>query len=457
MVDNTCSCKLKTCLSECSVVHECHKICYVEYRRPGALYLEVTWSCGTCLLEQRELEVYSKTSPVARETNLDRESSEIVADPLSTAFVDRLQSWIHHCDKSHSLCTTFACEVLPKRVLDVRADEANDTIRLVEGVDRRRGYAALSYCWGGIKPPMTTLLNRKGRESSISMSELPVIYRDAITLARALDITHLWIDALCIVQDDPQEYGQEASRMGQIFRNAYLVLLAAVSENLNQGFLHNRERHLWHDISQRNDNASVCREIREAIVHWMYNKNACDDLPVSQRGWCYQERLMARRCLIFTDIEAVWECRQACEAESMSPRPGYVSGYKSQMLPVLLSHPISVDPRNRHFASFNDAYSYWMKSVDDYSRRSFSFVTDRLLALTALANVAHAATGSEYLAGLWRDDLLRQLLWTPLPIADPPNLPFKEYIAPPWSWASCSRPGLATQPRQRREVRRESD
>ncbi|KAM3089373.1 hypothetical protein ACMFMG_000976 [Clarireedia jacksonii] len=84
---------------------------------------------------------------------------------------------------------------------------------------------------------------------------------------------------------------------------------------------------------------------------------------------------------------------------------------------------------------------HWEILVRDYSSKSLTYMTDRLPALSALASDFHRATGADYLAGLWRQDLPVGLTWhipqhyfentSPMPSNS-------EYIAPPWSWASKS-------------------
>ncbi|GAB1743570.1 hypothetical protein NU219Hw_g499t1 [Hortaea werneckii] len=64
---------------------------------------------------------------------------------------------------------------------------------------------------------------------------LPKTYRQAIYLARQLGIRHLWIDALCIVQDDDEDWQRESSRMAEVFSGAYIVFVAAAASNVEGG------------------------------------------------------------------------------------------------------------------------------------------------------------------------------------------------------------------------------
>ncbi|KAI7364257.1 hypothetical protein KC357_g8580 [Hortaea werneckii] len=94
---------------------------------------------------------------------------------------------------------------------------------------------ALSYCWGGRDTAKTLRSNYQDRVRGISVAALPRTYRQAIHLARQLGIIHLWIDALCIVQDDDEDWTRESSRMAEIYSGAYVVFVAAAAADVEGG------------------------------------------------------------------------------------------------------------------------------------------------------------------------------------------------------------------------------
>ncbi|EIW52286.1 HET-domain-containing protein, partial [Trametes versicolor FP-101664 SS1] len=92
-----------------------------------------------------------------------------------------------------------------------------------------------------------------------------------------------------------------------------------------------------------------------------------------------------------------------------------------------------------------DMHTAWMRVVRDYTNRSVSVESDKLVACAALAEQFHPFLGSDYLAGLWRSDaLLIHLLWK----ADGATAQQFEllhtrpttYRAPSWSWAAIDGP-----------------
>jgi hypothetical protein len=56
-------------------------------------------------------------------------------------------------------------------------------------------------------------------------------------VVRKLDIQYVWIDALCFVQDDINDWEMEANQMSAIFQNAYLTIAATAAKSASDGFL----------------------------------------------------------------------------------------------------------------------------------------------------------------------------------------------------------------------------
>ncbi len=76
-------------------------------------------------------------------------------------------------------------------------------------------YAALSHCWGMAQP---TCLNKDtvaDLMKGVKTDTLPRSFRDAIWLAHELSIPYIWIDRLCILQDDPEDWARESADMNK--------------------------------------------------------------------------------------------------------------------------------------------------------------------------------------------------------------------------------------------------
>jgi hypothetical protein len=124
-----------------------------------------------------------------------------------------------------------------------------DHVRLILTTQIRSGmndserinYLALSYCWGSAETAGSLLLTTHQTMDSwlqgIEIDTMPQVFKDAITIAHKLDIQYLWMDSLCIIQDDPPDWQKESSKMAEIFSNAYLTVAAAQGSLCNDTFV----------------------------------------------------------------------------------------------------------------------------------------------------------------------------------------------------------------------------
>jgi hypothetical protein len=179
---------------------------------------------------------------------------------------------------------------------------------------------------------------------------------------------------------------------------------------------------------QLSEVGTSCDELGTYICHDPDLWRKVEGNILKSRGWATQEIVLASRVLYFGKNQVFWECnkRRACETF-----PGGIprhSGIKlSTSLPPaggLVAYGIDTRPR--------DVYELWDKIIELYSAAEFSHpAKDKLLAIGGVASMI--GIQNEYLAGLWKDDLPRQLLWkTDGGIHSRPL----KYQAPTWSWAS---------------------
>lgn len=98
-------------------------------------------------------------------------------------------------------------------------------------------YVTLSHRWGSTQNFTTTKANLHSRQSGFTLQDLPRTYRDAAIVTARLGFSYLWIDAICIMQDDPEEWLWESEKMGAIYRHAKCTIASHCSENDDSGFL----------------------------------------------------------------------------------------------------------------------------------------------------------------------------------------------------------------------------
>ncbi|KAH6707574.1 heterokaryon incompatibility protein-domain-containing protein [Leptodontidium sp. MPI-SDFR-AT-0119] len=143
--------------------------------------------------------------------------------------------WLETCVQTHERCKQTQV-VLPKRVLDLKGKNPVLVLRN----DRKEPYAALSHCWG--KKPLlrTTTSTLASRMECMELSTLPRTFQDAILIARNLRLRYLWIDSLCIVQDDTQDWMTESAKMMDYYLKAHITISALRASDSQEGILGDR-------------------------------------------------------------------------------------------------------------------------------------------------------------------------------------------------------------------------
>ena len=158
----------------------------------------------------------------------------------------RAETWLAQCEK-HEFCSNWSSlngisQTLPARLLEISPADHTPGVRIVHGKDiaSNSRYATLSYCWGGLNPIMLRQSNLEEFMQRIPWPKLPSTFRDAIQITARLKLRYLWIDALCIVQDDSLDWATEAARMTNVYANSTLNIMADGGTNSEQGLFQNR-------------------------------------------------------------------------------------------------------------------------------------------------------------------------------------------------------------------------
>jgi hypothetical protein len=239
--------------------------------------------------------------------------------PLTRQTYAWVRSLLGECSAQHRSCCETETAHLPKRILELEKSGDDDpVVRLVEPDDMRATYVALSHCWGNERACITSTANIEERKVGIPWQGLSKTFRDAIVFAMKLDFRYLWIDSLCIVQDDPADWEIESSKMSDIYQNASLTLAATISSSDSEGCYPDEILPSHIEIRPKADNSDrPAIAIRKALHHWnqMPASQVAFKFPLLSRAWVFQERLLSRRILHFCDSELIWECRQLSECE----------------------------------------------------------------------------------------------------------------------------------------------
>lgn len=374
----------------------------------------------------------------------------ITEDTSSPETYRQIKTWLDNCKTEHPKCRArFGNQSLPTRLiyLETPGDASlthpvNTSLqpRLVStsGMEcLERGYIALSYRWPPDSPAEAKATQGNIREQmrGLNTSKLPQIFNDLFQVAVRLGISYVWIDSLCIVQDDPEDWGREAALMIQIYRNAEFTVAAAVPPTYpDLGlFRHGDPSDV---LSARISNLAGSQKDGQSqdLMLMKPQKEAYGESPLVSRGWCFQEREISRRIVHYTETQVLWECHTFRASE------GLPDGFKvSEKERVWTSRIFDND------LSVNNVDGVWGRAVEDYSSRHLTVFTDKLPALAGLAAAIsdYKPANCRYLAGLWEDNFLMGLQWSSLRHPDGetfPNTRHPEYVAPTWSWASVAGP-----------------
>lgn len=131
--------------------------------------------------------------------------------------------WYNTCIQSHKHCDTAVTHQPPARLLNVGDDVMTSTVSLVdsETLPDSPTWVALSYCWGGDQSIQTKKANLAQHYRGLAVDSLPRTLRDAIFITQQLGQSYLWIDCLCIYQDDDGDKGKEIRKMPDIYQGEF--------------------------------------------------------------------------------------------------------------------------------------------------------------------------------------------------------------------------------------------
>ncbi|KAL7912412.1 heterokaryon incompatibility protein domain-containing protein [Trichoderma velutinum] len=360
--------------------------------------------------------------------------------------------WLNKCELSHRTCKKFCSGEmpLPTRVIDV-GDEARAPF-LFRSQGMKGRYCALSYCWGKATSSSgfykTTKANLLSHENAMPLHKLPATLRDAIVVARNLGFQYIWIDAICIVQDDGAEWAHEVAKMQHIYAGASFTISTVASSSSEDGLFRLREN--------RNSTA-VCLNYRtpKAFREYAWQAGstsppvpdspmylvACPSTlpamepsmygPVHERAWTLQEQMMSTRILYYGRGTLWWECFDLYASEGQ-PGPLRLSDYAPWERSETKNAVRGVLTYRWGDA---DVFKHWQQLVYDYTRRAMTEKRDRLTAIVGLGHAMEPFMKSKFVAGVWPgDQLLESLCWEVRVYEHSMRNP----QFPSWSWASVT-------------------
>jgi len=354
--------------------------------------------------------------------------------------VDRVPGWMEDCVLTHADCwrppnvgsrfSDFAQggwkTPLPTRLIHVGNKENDFMPFLYEPSPEEYGaYICLSYCWGNRMPITTTTTTIAERRKGIPWDSLGATFNNALKVAQVLRLEYIWIDSLCILQDDEKDWEKESSMMAEIYGQSLFTIIAATSPDATSGFIKKNSRDYYDNYFK---SWSISRNLFDGQTNEIFARRDSHltkfERYIDQRSWAFQEYFLPTRLLIFDHSEVRWECNttaKCCCSKNAQ------SGLKAMFAPYFIAGAQNKSELTRLSES-------WCQVVEFYTRRTISYGSDKLVALSGVARRFQETFNGTYLAGLWVEDIYHQLAWE----AKEGRVVNRssEYRSPSWSWAS---------------------
>ncbi len=380
----------------------------------------------------------------------------------SSRNISLLVDWLRLCIGEHNKCKNlFSGECLldadknvplPTRVIDV-GESANQgaqaKILATKGCNGR--YLALSHRWGQLQRIRSVRANIDEFQRFLPEEDLPLTFRDAIATTRLLGFRYLWIDCLCIIQDDEIDWKREAESMGRIFERSCCTL-AALDSLDTEGI---KDHGLFQPVSHGPPSATLhcpllnVLEIREfqdpdkgneSYIHqirlhphpsaneirfraripqgWYLAMHA----PWRKRGWILQERVLSRRIIYFSKSKLFWDCKLIQGDEDGLQRFGFAP-HRGPAMESSNEPGVSGMEQGKS--------QQWEYLVEDYSSCDLTFGCDKANAIAGICERFTARYALRIDHGVLEDTTGKSLLWR---AKDRDLKQYKDFKAPSWSW-----------------------
>ncbi|KAF1837046.1 HET-domain-containing protein [Decorospora gaudefroyi] len=292
--------------------------------------------------------------------------------------------WLHCCLQYHGT----RCESTPSSIRNLKLINC-ENMKVVEAGGPCH-WLALSYVWGSNTGSVET-------DTSEASSRLPdrlsQTVKDAISVTRRLGYRFLWVDEYCIDQHNEAHRADQIRNMDQTYKGADLTIVAAAGKDKTYGL----------------PGVNTTARTRNQVVHLEHATlhTPCPDPLIEgtmrakwyDRAWTFQEGLLSRRLLVFTEHQMAFYCQTASWAESMPPAdPKYFVQFHEQQ-PVKMDPELRADPFNTRISHVSHKWKtprhtsllHFMNMVNLYSCRRLTFMTDALNAFAGVMSTLRQA------------------------------------------------------------------
>ncbi|RKL35892.1 hypothetical protein BFJ72_g8592 [Fusarium proliferatum] len=404
-----------------------------------------------------------------------------------SADLSRLGVWLQTCNKDHEPTEADSTGYLKPLMSTLRVIDTVDNF--VKEVDTPFDYICLSYVWGtGSQTQYTTKTrDQLSKPGGLGNVELPQTILDAIRVTRELGIRYIWIDALCIMQDDKDDKARIISNMGTIYANAMLSIMASSNVNPTDGLPGVGVPRSQEQSIEKLQGITLAVAFQDARQKYF----DIEDRLWNTRAWTFQERVLSRRSVYFTDSQMCFVCPHGACFEDTVPVSDPISYAMTpfndhlqltsrihNLWARIWSDPTQAAYINKAFATEDDMtifvgedpttgeasedgaplYKYkaipssdtidaplikghtlweaYAHAVDAYTKRNMTWQSDAVNSFIGIADLIRRGTNTKFWHAMPEFALTRSLLWYPKEPLSRRRSPDGKILFPSWSWAA---------------------
>ncbi|KAK4032845.1 heterokaryon incompatibility protein-domain-containing protein [Parachaetomium inaequale] len=364
--------------------------------------------------------------------------------------------WVADCVQNHKKCNVHVSSEdgtwYPTRLLDLSrikhdgtTPTPEQTVSLIETakVVPAGRYTTLSHRWGPTEQLRLTKHTYPQLAEGVPLGSLPQLMQDAIFVSLELNIHYLWIDLLCIYQDqdDIADWQHESSLMNQVYSNTFCNISAGDANGCLESLFSPRDRDgflpqiIELKTGQQDGETGLFR-----VYDKSYWRRSVSRALVNTRAWVLQERFLSPRVLQFDRRQVLWECLERSATETCPNQiPSKLVGVGNLLFKSLVPIVQTTSTPDERFSA--KVRHIWTCLVSEYTACVLTIASDKLIAISGIAKHVAALLQDDYVAGMWRRHLEGELIW----YTEKSSLPGKmtrpaKYRAPSWSWASIDGP-----------------
>ncbi|KAF1928448.1 HET-domain-containing protein [Didymella exigua CBS 183.55] len=299
---------------------------------------------------------------------------------------DLPRRWLQLCMEHHKKdCSSVPHPIVDDfRVIDVRE-------MAIVRAQRACQYVALSYCWGSSS---TVLLKRDNIESfavarSLSNITLPNTITDAVTVTRGLGIRYLWVDALCIVQDDTALLLKQIPQMAHIYEQSVCTIIAAAAENADGGLAGVRSgTRTINSITIRLPGMNLVTAAEDPELpgnNSLERRMDLMDYRWRSRAWTLQEEVVSRRKIFFEGDRIFWCCSHGILTEETVKEVATARrSIRNNRSDTVSSSFLEINTMSESIMDKDFTPALYERIVMYYSERNLSFPSDSINAISGI-------------------------------------------------------------------------